>query len=106
MEKPKNYGFPERVKVYDSGNKEITAHDRFTLVVTLTKEETRKTGIRNKMVFCSPSIDGETVYVAGQESTDCPISLLNLGKRMRREEIPAFFADWVVRTSENMKLDM
>lgn len=106
MEKTKNYGFPERVKIYDSGNKEISAHDRFTLVVTLTKEETRKTGIRNKMVFCSPSLDGETVYIAGEESTDCPISLLNLGKRIRREEIPAFFANWAVIKSENMKLEM
>ena len=105
MGNTRNYGFPERVKVYDSGNKEITAHDRFTLVVTLTKEETRKTGIRNKLVFCSPSIDGETIYVAGEETTDCTISLLNLGKRMKREEIPAFFADWATKTGERLKLE-
>lgn len=105
MKKTRNYGFPERVKVYDNGNKEISAHDRFTLVVTLTKEETRKTGIRNKLVFCSPSIDGETIYVAGEETTDCTISLLNLGKRISREEIPDFFAAWAEKTGERMKLE-
>lgn len=103
MKKANNYGFPERVKVYDSGNKEISAHDRFTLVVTLTKEETRKTGIRNKLVFCSPSLDGETVYVAGADCTDCTVSLLNLGKRISRDEIPEFFAVWATKTGERLK---